>query len=262
MSNDQIPKIIHYVWMGKGKKSNTVNRCINTWKKQLKDYQIIEWNENNFDINSHPFVKRAYELKQWAFVSDYIRFYAVYNYGGIYFDTDVTVVRNIDELLNNKAFVGFEQPAYPFTAVFGAVKRHPFCKRILEYYDEIDIESFKFKFEDNNTIYISNILINEYGCMPDGQERMLKNDIMVYKSTKLCIPSSESLTIHLFTATWTDGIIKNNFKRKVKLFLLSGCTNRYLLFQYLIIDKCSETITEFFFHLFKKLNKSQGNQML
>ena len=84
-----------------------------TWKKHLKDYKIIEWNESNFDISSHPFVKKAYEAKKWAYVSDYIRMYAIYNYGGIYLDTDVLVLENFDKFLNNKVFVGFERENYP-----------------------------------------------------------------------------------------------------------------------------------------------------
>ena len=120
-----IPKKIHYVWMGGKEKPKAIKKCMKTWKKYLKDYEIIEWNEHNFDINSHPFVKKAYENKKWAFVSDYVRAYAIYNYGGIYLDTDVFVIDNIDQLLDNKAFVGYEHPDYPFTAVFGAEKGHP-----------------------------------------------------------------------------------------------------------------------------------------
>lgn len=84
-----------------------------TWKKFLKDYEIIEWNENNFDINSHPFVKAAYEAKKWAFVSDYIRAYALYTQGGVYFDTDIIMIDSIDDLLENRAFVGYEAPEFP-----------------------------------------------------------------------------------------------------------------------------------------------------
>ena len=98
-----IPKIIHYVWVGGNPKSKDIQRCMKTWKKHLKDYEIIEWNENNFDINSNKFVKQAYEAKKWAYVSDYIRAYAIYNYGGIYLDTDVIVLDNLEELLENRA---------------------------------------------------------------------------------------------------------------------------------------------------------------
>ena len=90
-----INKVIHYCWFGGNPKSDLINRCIESWKKYCPDYEIIEWNEKNFDIDSNKFVKEAYEARKWAYVSDYIRAYAIYNYGGIYLDTDVLVVESI-----------------------------------------------------------------------------------------------------------------------------------------------------------------------
>ena len=101
---EKIPKIIHYCWFGKGPKPELVLKCIASWEKYLPDYEIKEWNENNFDINSNIYCKEAYERKKYAFVSDYVRLYAVYNEGGIYFDTDLEVIKNMDVFLNNKAF--------------------------------------------------------------------------------------------------------------------------------------------------------------
>ena len=154
-----IPKKIHYVWVGGKEKPKDIQRCMKTWKKFLKDYEIIEWNENNFDINSHPFVKAAYEAKKWAFVSDYIRAYALYTQGGVYFDTDIIMIDSIDDLLENRAFVGYEAPEFPFTAVFGAEKGHPFVKDILDYYENVEKE---FDFKNNNTISDSKILNDKY----------------------------------------------------------------------------------------------------
>ena len=105
-----IPKKIHYVWVGGNEKNNTIKQCMKTWGKHLEGYEVIEWNENNFDIDSHPFVKAAYKAKKWAYVSDYIRAYVIYKYGGIYLDTDILVLDNFDRFLNNRAFVGFENP--------------------------------------------------------------------------------------------------------------------------------------------------------
>ena len=87
-----IPKKIHYVWVGGKDKPQDIKKCMKTWEAHLEDYEIIEWNELNFDINSHPFLKKAYEAQKWAFVSDYIRAYIIYHYGGIYFDTDIILV--------------------------------------------------------------------------------------------------------------------------------------------------------------------------
>ena len=217
-----IPKKIHYVWVGGKEKPKDIKRCMKTWGKHLKDYEIIEWNESNFDIHSHPFVEAAYKAKKWAYVSDYIRMYAIYNYGGIYLDTDVLVLDNFDDMLDNKAFVGYEHPDYPFTAVFGAEPKHPFIKKILDSYDEID--TYEFNFENNNTISVSNILINDYKCKKGNIEQLLKDGVKVYKDDILCNPSINSKTIHIFTGTWLDG--KKGFKRKLATFLKLRLTNK------------------------------------
>ena len=185
-----IPKIIHYVWVGNNEKPKDIKRCMETWKKHLKDYEIIEWNEKNFDIDSNKFVKEAYEARKWAYVSDYIRAYAIYNDGGIYLDTDVLVVESLDSLLDNRAFVGYENPQYPFTAVFGAEKNHPFIKDMLDYYDN---KSFEFdknnQYDKVNTKTVSDILIEDYDCKIGNQEQMLREGIKVYKDDVLCNPS-------------------------------------------------------------------------
>lgn len=103
-----IPKIIHFVWFGQSKKPDKVIEKIKNWEKMLPDYKIIEWNENNFPIDEFIFVKEAIAKQKYAFASDVVRFWAVYNYGGIYLDTDVTVLKNFDELLDNKMFLGCE----------------------------------------------------------------------------------------------------------------------------------------------------------
>ena len=117
-----IPKIIHYVWLGHGEMSDKIKACIESWKKELPDYQIMEWNEENFDINYNEFTKRSYELKQYAFTSDVIRLYALYKYGGIYLDTDVFVYKSLDEFLTDEAFTGFEDTNYPVTATMRSRK--------------------------------------------------------------------------------------------------------------------------------------------
>ena len=90
MSGSIIPKIIHYCWFGRGKKPDSVEYCVSTWKRFLPDYRIVEWNEDNFPIaDACDYVKEAYKSKKWAFVADYVRLVALYEYGGFYFDTDV-----------------------------------------------------------------------------------------------------------------------------------------------------------------------------
>ena len=235
-----IPKILHYVWVGENEKPKNIKRCMKTWKKHLKGWKIIEWNEKNFDINSHPFVKEAYDNKKWAFVSDYIRAYAIYNYGGVYFDTDIVMIDNIDDLLTNRAFVGYETPQYPFTAVFGAEKGHPLLKDILEYYENLKIE---YKHSDNNTLSVSNILINKYNCKLGNIPQILKEDIRVYPNTVLCTPSEESKTIHVFTATWNQKALK--LKNKVAINLLCNCNTKWKIKMYLNLLKLNRKIRIF-----------------
>ena len=104
-----IPKKIHYCWLGGAKKPKLAKKCIKSWKKYCPDYEIIEWNESNLDISSFPlYTRQAYEKKKWGFVPDYIRCWLVYNYGGIYLDTDVELIKNLDDLLKNPSFFGFE----------------------------------------------------------------------------------------------------------------------------------------------------------
>lgn len=232
-----IPKTIHYVWMGRGEKNAHIKRCMKTWERRLKGYEIIEWNEDNFDIESHPFVKKAYERKQWAFVSDYVRFYAVYHYGGVYFDTDVVVAKDIDRLLNNEAFVGFETPEYPFTAVFGCEKHHMFAKKVLDYYDGLDVDNLQFVFSENNTLAVSKILINDFACEIGDKEQTLQCGIKVFPSGVLCAPSMRSVTIHAFTSTWTDTVNHKGKLRKIRMFFLTRCTNKFSIAFYLLGTK-------------------------
>ncbi|WEV43207.1 glycosyltransferase [Lactobacillus sp. ESL0684] len=201
-----IPKIIHYVWVGGNPKPKNIQRCMRTWQKHLPDYQIIEWNETNFDIHENKYVEQAYQAKKWAFVSDYIRAKAVYEMGGIYLDTDVLVLDNLHSLLANRAFVGFENSDNPFTAVFGAQKGHPLLKDMLDYYDDRDFTFDKdHQLAGVNTLSVADILKNKYGAKPNNQAQMLKTGIKVYPDGVLCNPSADSKTIHVFTGTWMEG---------------------------------------------------------
>ena len=106
-----IPKIIHYCWFGGNPLPVSAKKCIASWRKFLPDYEIKEWNESNFDVNSIPYTAEAYKAKKYAFVSDYARFYILYKYGGLYFDTDVEVIRNMDDIIARGPFMGCEGEA-------------------------------------------------------------------------------------------------------------------------------------------------------
>lgn len=130
-----IPKTIHYCWFGKTQKSDLIKRCIESWEKHCSDYEIIEWNENNFDIKAHPFTAFAYTEKKWAFVSDYVRFKVLYENGGIYLDTDMFLLKGLDKLLENKFFSAYENDLFLSCGAIGVEKENILIKKCLDYYD-------------------------------------------------------------------------------------------------------------------------------
>ena len=135
-SNTTIPRIIHYCWFGGNEKPEIVKKCMASWKEKCPDFEIKEWNENNFDINMFPYTKEAYENKKWAFVSDVARLWIIYNYGGIYMDTDVEIKGDFGELLSYDSFMFFESVDIATGLGFGAKKNNKLVKAILDDYND------------------------------------------------------------------------------------------------------------------------------
>lgn len=129
-----IPKKIHYCWFGRGELPEDARRCIESWRKFCPDYEIIEWNEDNFDIHSTKYVEQAYESRKFAFVTDYVRLYALYTQGGVYMDTDVEVLKTYDPFLHHIAFSGFENNGYVPTGMMAAEKGSQWAKDLLDGY--------------------------------------------------------------------------------------------------------------------------------
>ena len=172
-----IPKVIHYCWFGKGEKPEIVNKCIESWQKILSDYEIIEWNEENFDTNSNTYVKQAYRAGKFAFVSDYVRLYALYNHGGIYLDTDVEVFKPFDDLLNNDSIWGFEQENYIATSTIGAIKGNKIIGEFLKLYENISFYKEDGSYNDlTNVAMITNLLKNK-GLKMNGQYQSIDGSI-------------------------------------------------------------------------------------
>lgn len=133
-----IPKIIHYCWFGKNLKPPLVQRCIESWRKYCPDYEIKEWNEDNFDVACNAYVKEAYAASKWAFVADYARLWIVYHFGGVYLDTDVELIRPIDDLLKLEGFFGFEDDNHIATGLgFGAVSGNKLVGLMLADYENV-----------------------------------------------------------------------------------------------------------------------------
>ena len=180
IENNTIPKIIHYCWFGNNDKPTIVKKCIESWKENLSDYEIIEWNEETFNIECNNFVKEAYEKKMYAVVSDYVRVYALYNYGGIYLDTDVEVFKKFDDLLENDSFWGFEEEDYIATSTIGAKKGNKLIKKFLDSY-----ENKSFLKEDGSIDTLTNVaivskIISDLGVKLDGTFQKVENLAAVY----------------------------------------------------------------------------------
>ncbi|WP_318564414.1 glycosyltransferase family 32 protein [Providencia stuartii] len=138
-----IPKIIHYIWVGNNPKPQFVLDCIETWKQHLPDYEIMEWGNDCLETINNTYVNEAIKNKKWAFASDYIRLYALYNYGGIYLDSDVEVTQSFDRFLNLTFFSGYEQyngKYLPITAAMGSEKGSSVVKALLSDYDNVKFE--------------------------------------------------------------------------------------------------------------------------
>lgn len=134
-----IPKKIHYVWIG-GAKGTVENICINSWKEKLPDYEIIEWNEHNVDIEKvikgKKFLEECYKKKLWAYISDYIRLKSLYEHGGVYMDTDMQILKDITPLLDkSEVFMGYECEKYVNGAIIGSIKGHKLLKDLLDFYE-------------------------------------------------------------------------------------------------------------------------------
>lgn len=224
---DNIPKIIHYCWFGKGKKSKLIEKCMKTWKKYMPDYEIMEWNEENFDINCNQYVKQAYENRKYAFVSDYARLYALYNYGGIYFDTDIEVVKNIDKYIKNRDVYGFERKDIIMTGVMISKKNSEIIKKFMEAYYNISFVNDDGSFNTlTNTCRFTKIL-KEYGLVCNNEKQILKNEIAdIYPLEYFCaydmdnshfIPTKNTVTIHHYDGSWTSK--KSKLTKKIKRIL-------------------------------------------
>jgi len=214
----EIPKIIHYCWFGKGEKSPLILRCMASWKKFFPDYEIREWNEDNFDITQNSYIQEAYSCKKWAFVSDFVRLVAVYEYGGIYFDTDVEVIKNFEHILQAGGYLGFENATNEKNKKkvatglgFAAHKGDKIILAMLNDYKNINFLN-KGKMDlipcpERNT----NVL-NKMGLKTDGSLQRL-GDITIYPFEYFCgfdlanshpLITKNTYTIHHYTASWCD----------------------------------------------------------
>lgn len=207
-----IPKVIHYCWFGRNQKPKEVLDYIETWKKFLPDFEIKEWNEDTFDVNMMPYTKEAYYAKKYAFVSDVARLYALVHEGGIYFDTDIRIIKRFsDELLNSHGFFGFEHDVLITTGVMACEAECPILKTFLDDYNKRRFFKNLF-FDDSTNVSYLTALMKKKGVILNNTEQVIENLIIlpqVYLCANDCrthkiYADSKTYAIHEFSYTWGD----------------------------------------------------------
>lgn len=199
-----IPKTIHYCWFGKGEKNEKIKYCMNTWRKYLKGYNFKEWNEENFDINSNIYCKQAYENGKWAFVSDYVRLYALVNEGGIYLDTDVEITNNLDDFLKEKSFMGYHSDNSIPSALMGCEKGNSVFNMLLMYYNDKNFILQNGKMDETTNIdIITKLIVDKYEINLDNKLKKI-DDLTIYPKEYFTQQDEKvkNYSIHHFNASW------------------------------------------------------------
>lgn len=210
-----IPKVIHYCWFGYNELPPLAKKCIASWRKFLPDYEIKEWNEDNFDVNSIPYTAQAYKHKKYAFVSDYARFKILYEHGGIYFDTDVEVIKPLDDILENGTFFGLENESFfacnPGLGFASEPKFH-LLKEMLDLYVKMQFETESGELNKKTIVeHFSETLISK-GLQPTPGITEFEG-ASFYPAEYFCPKPSEfgkiqitetTHTIHHYAASWID----------------------------------------------------------
>lgn len=223
-----IPHIIHYIWFGGGKHSKLQKRCMKSWEKKCPFAEIKRWDESSFDISKAPiYVRQAYENKKWAFVSDYVRLWVLYNYGGIYFDTDTEILKDISPLFENDAFIAFESSDMVNTGVMGCQKGNAIVKEILDSY-----ENLSFYDEDGNINtkvtgnYVTDVFL-KHGLKANGEKQMVDNfqvyPFWFFYPVKVINDKTyykdDTLIVHWFEGTWFPKEYKRARKHDKNVFV-------------------------------------------
>lgn len=226
-----IPKKIHYCWFGGNPLPESAKKYIETWKKYCPDYEIIEWNENNFDVTQNQYCKEAYEAKKWAFVSDYARFWILYKYGGIYLDTDVEIIRPLDDIIAKGPFMGCERDgdksnifsiAVAPELGIGVNSGFSLYKEILDLYDKLHFKNNDGSLNVKTVVQYTTEILVKYGLKNINQIQKCAG-IYIYPSEYFCPKdfntgvlriTENTYTIHHFDATWISNWCK--IKKRIR----------------------------------------------
>ena len=213
-----IPKIIHYCWFGHNPKPALAEKCLQSWKTYLPDYQILEWNEDNYDLSSAPlYVRQAYEAKKWAFVSDYVRFDVLFREGGVYFDTDVELIRSPHAIIENGAFMGCETDAGTSNGItvapglgLGCEAGNAVYAAVLAYYDGLSFLNSDGSLNTVTVVSRVTTVLKQFGLENKPGIQTVQG-IKIYPSDFFC-PINElgeknnfspnTISIHWYSASW------------------------------------------------------------
>lgn len=216
-----IPKILHFCWFGGNKKSPLIEKCIESWKKFCPDYEIVEWNEDNFDVHCCKYVEEAYEMKKWAFVSDYCRFYALEKMGGIYLDTDVELLKPLDPYLHTPLIAFEDGKRLAPGLVFGCEKGDGICKELLAEYDNDHFKEEDGSFNPRTVCVRATDLFLKHGLVADNTLQQVAG-YTVYPteyfnpydmdSGRITI-GENTVSVHHYAGSWVDK--KSKFRGKV-----------------------------------------------
>lgn len=219
-----IKKTINYCWFGHGKKSELILKCIESWKKYCPDYDIVEWNEDNYDIHKNKYMEEAYNNKKWAFVSDYARLDIIYNNGGIYLDTDVEIIKSMDKIIEGKkAFFCVENEYINTGLGFGAEKGCLILKELLESYDKISFVKSDGTLDVLSCPVRNDTVFKNYIDKSKINEIQIANNIYFYPKeyfcpldyeTKILNKTSETVGIHWYGESWLTP--QKRLKKKLK----------------------------------------------
>lgn len=226
MKKVMIPRTIHYCWFGHNPKPELAEKCIKSWKKKCPDYKIIEWNEENFNLSTCPlYVRQAYEAKKWAFVTDYVRLKVVYEHGGIYLDTDVELKKNLDFLLKNRAYFGFEEGQYINTGLgFGAEKGTPVLEELMQDYESIPFVWPDGTYDSTTCPQRNTEVFLRHGLVLNDTQQILDDGTLILPTECLCPISYSSgnkkitrntISIHWFNASWQSEEVRRKHNENV-----------------------------------------------
>jgi mannosyltransferase OCH1-like enzyme len=253
----KIPKVIHFCWLSKDEYPELIQKCVASWKEKLPDYTIKIWNTDNFDINICQYTREAYEKEKYAFVSDYIRLYVLYNEGGIYLDSDIEVIKRFDELLDYNAFTCFENNHTVAAWIFGSEKGNPLFGELLDFYNNTPFILKNGECDlTPNTVVVTKLL-TEKGLVLNGTRQDLEN-ISVFPQDYFCPYdrateemniTDNTFCVHYFNGAWISPSMRNVKTKRKKVISRYGRFAGYVYYgvQVLIHEGPRQFLKEFLF---------------